>query len=135
MDDYTVKMLQLQIRAITTYQQIGKILGNLELPIKLVQQGPETEPSDLVASIMKARSALAFLPMDNYAKGVLATALTDWLNAMVLIVFGADEDEHSEWAFTSAGLQFSRCEQEITLAQGILDGEIQVERIDNEDKE
>ncbi|MGA6208088.1 hypothetical protein ACPESR_25375 [Nocardia testacea] len=135
MDDFTLKMLELQIRAITSYQRIGKVLGGLALPIKVVEHGPETEPSDLVASIIKARTALADLPMDHHAQGVLATALTDWLNAMVLVVFGADEDEHSEWAFTSAGLQFSRCEQELKIAQGVLNGEIQVERIDDEDKE
>ncbi|MBF6515281.1 hypothetical protein FEK35_27260 [Nocardia cyriacigeorgica] len=125
MDDFD--LIQLKIRTVQVYALAAKILSGLDLPIMLTPFTEETSPSDMITSIEHARGVLVDLPMDRMACGALATAITDWLSAMVLIVTGATEsDDTAQWMTTAALLQFDRAEEELKLAQAILAGEIQV---------
>ncbi|WP_141717946.1 hypothetical protein [Nocardia altamirensis] len=111
------------------HAHIAKILLLLDLPIS-IEIPEDAQAADAVDALLNARKLMHELPTHPVHRGVLNAAILDFLGGLTLANTAYDHPGDAEWLMRAALLSMYRVAEQLSIAHGLLTGQISIEEIE-----
>ncbi|GAA5097144.1 hypothetical protein [Nocardia iowensis] len=111
------------------HARIAKVLLLLDIPIK-IEVPEDAQDSAAIDALLNARQLIRELPTHPVHEGVLNTVILDFLGGLTLTNTAFDNPGDAEWLLRAALLSMYRVSEQVSIAYGLLTGQISTEELD-----